>query len=329
MPASPLKAATGAPPDGQAVLDRLRGLPGGIELLELAARREGAEQDREVELVGGAVRDLLLDPTATPRELDVIVAHDALGFAGLLAEAILGGNSTEAPKPRVHERFGTATVQWGEGRVDIAQRRSEHYAHPGALPDTHPGTAEQDLARRDFAVNAIALALGGSTRGELRCVQGALEDLAARRLRVLHDQSFIDDPTRLLRLARYRARLGFQVEEQTARLAAEAISSDALQTVSHARVGAELRLALAEPDPVATLDSLQRLGVLSALHEAIQFDEPLARRGLAELPADPGASPEVLLLASLLVPGHAYDTTDYESRLRALLDGWELPAAES
>lgn len=318
---SSLQATPEAAPDGRVVLRRLRELPGGPELLDLGEARGGAE------LVGGAVRDLLLDPAAMPRELDTIVSHDPLGFAGALAEAISKAHA-EVPKPRVHERFGTATVQWPGGRIDVAQRRSERYAHPGALPETRPGSAEQDLARRDFTVNAIAVALGGSERGTLRCAEGALEDLAARRLRVLHPGSFIDDPTRILRLARYRARLRFEPDEPTARLAAEAIALGALQTVSHARIGAELGLALAEPDPVAALASLERLGALSALHEAIRFDEPLARAALGELPEEEGAWPAVLLLASLLLPGPHYDATDYESRLRALLDGWELPAAE-
>jgi tRNA nucleotidyltransferase (CCA-adding enzyme) len=145
---------------------------------------------------------------------------------------------------------------------------------------------------------------------------------------VLHDESFRDDPTRLLRMARYRARLGFTIESHTAQLAAEAIGTGALETVSPARIGAELRLTLAEPDPVAALESLQQLGALSALHEAIGLDAPLARSALAELPAPPQAWPDVLLLASLLRPGHSYDATSYETRLRVLLDGYEFPAAE-
>jgi tRNA nucleotidyltransferase (CCA-adding enzyme) len=145
-------------------------------------------------------------------------------------------------------------------------------------------------------------------------------------LRVLHEESFRDDPTRLMRIARYRARLGFAIEPHTAQLAAEAIEQGALETVSPARIGAELRLTLAEPDPVAALESLQQLGVLSALHEAIELDASLARAALGELPPD--GRPDVLLLASLLRPGHSFDSTDYQTRLRTLLDGWEFPGAE-
>lgn len=309
--------------DGRAVLERLRELPGGRLLLELSCGRD------DVALVGGAARDLLLG--REPRELDIVVDGAAEAFAGRIVSIVDGRFAADDGQRCAlerHERFGTAVVAWKHGRIDVASRRAESYAAPGALPDVRAGTREQDLQRRDFTVNAISIPLGGAHRGELCAAPHALEDLASGRLRVLHDQSFVDDPTRLLRLARYRARLGFEPDERTARLAAEAIAAGALATVSHARIGAELRLTLAEPDAVAALESLQRLGVLSALHEAIELDAPLARAALGELPPAADASPDVLLLASLLLPAHAYDTTDYATRLRALLDGFEFPAAE-
>jgi tRNA nucleotidyltransferase (CCA-adding enzyme) len=296
-------------------------------VLELACGRD------DVELVGGAARDLLLG--REPRELDIVVEGPADAFAERIASMIDGRVAADDGRRCAierHERFGTAVVAWKDGRIDVASRRAESYAAPGALPDVRAGTREEDLRRRDFTVNAIAIVLGGARRGELRPVEHALEDLASGRLRVLHERSFVEDPTRLLRLARYGARLGFEVEEQTARLAAQALAGDALATVSHARIGAELRLALAEPDPVAALEALDRLGVLAALHEAIALDAPLARAALAALPhadsADAAMPDEVLLLASLLLPRGSYDTTNYETRLRTLLDGWELPAAE-
>ncbi len=309
---------------GAAVLERLQELPGGSTLFDVAAVHG------EVELIGGAVRDLLLNPKGTPRELDVVVAEDSLGLAGMLAGRISLGRppGLDSPTPVVHDRFGTATVEWPGGRIDIAERRGEHYARPGALPEVRPGTVDEDLARRDFTVNAIAVPLSGPHRGELHGADGAFEDLAARRLRVLQERSFLDDPTRLLRMARYRARLSFEPDEHTARLAEQAIAGGAIATVSPARIGAELRLALAEPDPVAALESLQQLGVLSALHEAIELDAPLARAALAGLPPPPDAWPDVLLLASLLRPGHSYDSTDYQTRLRALLDSYEFSGSE-
>jgi tRNA nucleotidyltransferase (CCA-adding enzyme) len=307
----------GAPvlaPDGGGVLAAVAGCPGGPELLALAQTRE------DVALVGGATRDLLLG--RGPRELDVVVAADAEAFAGELAARIDGASANVT----AHERFGTALVDWGAGRIDVAERRAETYPEPGELPRVRAGSAEEDLRRRDFTVNAIALALGGPRRGRLEMAENALEDLAAGQLRVLHERSFIDDPTRLLRLARYRTRLGFELEARTGELAADALAAGALATVSRARVGAELRLALAEPDPVSTLVALRDLGILAALEPRLGFDEALALRALAMLPQDGRA--ETLLLAVLLL-GLALEGEGVgEPAMLELLDALEFTAAE-
>jgi tRNA nucleotidyltransferase (CCA-adding enzyme) len=192
-----------------------------------------------VAVVGGFVRDAWLG--REPRELDLLVEGDA----GELARS-LGGVVT------AYDRFGTATVDGGGWRIDVAQARRETYARPGALPDVATASIEEDLARRDFTVNAIAVRLPD---GEVIAVEHALEDLASGTLRVLHERSFLDDPTRALRLARYRARLGFAVEPRTAALARDARIED----VSGSRVGAELRLVLAEPDAPRILASLEGL----------------------------------------------------------------------
>jgi tRNA nucleotidyltransferase (CCA-adding enzyme) len=279
--------------DGASVLEELGGLPGGAELLALAAERG------DVELVGGATRDLLLG--RTPRELDIIIDGEPGAVALALFERLGrpdGGVVGESPGARVHERFSTASLSFPGGHIDIAARRAESYPTPGALPEVRAGTPEEDLRRRDFTVNAIALPLAGPHRGVLRTVPGALEDLNAGRLRVLHPRSFIDDPTRLLRLARYMGRLGFHVEEETAGLAARALADGALTTLSGARLGAELRLALAEDDPLASLQALDAIGVLAALSPPLSFDGPLARACLEAAP--PEASREALLLASMI-----------------------------
>ena len=313
---SPEQGSEAAPYSGAAVLERVGELPGGPELLRVAAGRG------DVELVGGATRDLLLGNT--PRELDVVVDTGADGFARELADALGLVGSYAGLRAGAHERFGTAFLVWHGGRIDAATRRAESYPTPGALPEVRPGTPEEDLLRRDFTVNAIAVALTGARRGELRAPEHALEDLAASRLRVLHQRSFIEDPTRLLRLGRYQARLGFALENATARLAAEALARDALASVSGARVGAELRLSLAEPDPVATLAALERLGILVAIDPRLGFDEGLARRGLAELPTD--GRPDLLLLSSLLIAGQ--DSGAERAGLTALLDELEFLAPD-
>lgn len=211
----------------------LRALPCGARLLDAAAGIDGAW------LVGGAVRDLLLG--REPRELDVVVEGDVHVLAGRLGQPLAE-----------HDRFGTATVTDGDCRYDLASTRAERYAHPGALPDVEPAGIDQDLVRRDVTVNAIAVRLAD---GEARGTANALDDLAAGRLRVMHDASFTDDPTRVWRVARYVARLGFVVEDHTRALAARADPT----TVSGPRHGNELRLTLAEPDPPAALEALAAL----------------------------------------------------------------------
>jgi tRNA nucleotidyltransferase (CCA-adding enzyme) len=314
---------------GVDLLEALAGQPGGSELLGLA------ENGAETAVVGGAVRDMMIG--RAPRELDVVLPVDVAQFAAELAARIEldGGGDVETT---LHERFGTALLEWRAGRIDIAQRRTETYAAPGALPDVRPGTLAEDLARRDFTINAIAVPLGGPDRGELICVAGALEDLQARLLRVLHDQSFIDDPTRLLRLARYQARLGFEVEGRTAELARAAIDGGALQTVSGVRLGAELRLALGEADAVAALSAMDELGLLSALSPHLHFDHRLALAALMLLAAASGGEgtprPELLLVSALLLPAALGPESGtgiepkVEQEMRELLDELQFTAAE-
>jgi len=287
------------------LLERIRGQPGGESLL--AAAHEG------VHLVGGAVRDILRGDA--PRELDVVVEGELERLLAALGGEVL-----------THERFGTATVTIDGSQLDIARARRELYRSPGALPDVEPAPLAVDLLRRDFTVNAIAVSLAGPNAGELVLVDHAREDLQAGRLRVLHERSFHDDPTRLLRLARYRSRLGFDVEQRTGELAAEALASGAIATLSGARLGAELRLALSEPDPPAAIAALAELGVLGALDPSLGFAEPLARRALAALPADGRA--DLLLLAAIMLSVAAPAGEEPGQAIAALLDRLQFSAAD-
>ena len=257
---------------GSAVLEALAQQPAGPELLALSRERG------DLALVGGAVRDLLTG--RSPRELDVTVDHGSAELAAQLSARLPQGSET------VHARFGTASVTSAGGCIDIAERRAESYPQPGALPQVRPGSPAEDLARRDFTVNAMSVPLGGPRRGLLEGVEHATEDLASGRLRVLHDRSFLDDPTRLLRLARYASRLGYAIEPHTAELAQAALAAAALDTVSGARTGAEIRLATAEDRPLAALSALGELGVLGALGLAPRYDAALAERALRLLPLE-------------------------------------------
>ena len=296
--------------DGQRLLERLGQSPGGPELIALAGEHGG------VELVGGAVRDLMLG--RRPRELDAIVPAEVESLAHELAERV-GGEAT------IHERFGTALVRAPGVNVDLATVRSESYAEPGALPDVYPGSAFEDLGRRDFTVNAIALGLAGESAGQLRAPPGGLEDLAARRLRVLHERSFLDDPTRILRMARYSSRLGFEVEPHTAELAAQALDAGALKTVSGARLGAELRLAFAEPCAVSVLAELDRAGVFSAWEPGVCFDEHVVRLALEVMPED-GSRPALFAAALLLGLAEELDGEETEATMRDFIADLQLPS---
>ena len=263
------------------LLDQLRALPAAAPLLSRLADRP------PVYVVGGAVRDLLLG--GTPHDLDLVIEGDA----AVVAAALEG-------ERRSHDRFGTSTIRLEGFTYDLATARRETYARPGALPDvTVPATLPEDLRRRDFTVNAIALGLTGAVAGTLNQVPGALEDVRAHRLRVLHDRSFVDDPTRMLRLARYAGRLGFSIDPGTRRL----IAPGGLETVSGARIGNELRLLVREPDPVAALLCLRELGLDRAIHPAFGLTEPApARRALALLPDDARADRLVLAVAANAIP---------------------------
>jgi len=280
------------------LLDRVQALPAARPLLARLENPAG------IYLVGGAVRDVLLG--GRPFDLDLVVEGDAAAAA-----ASLGGELT------VHDRFGTSTVRLDGFTYDIARARRETYAHPGALPDVTPAPLDEDLLRRDFTVNALAIALRG---GQLHAAPNGVEDLEAGRLRVLHDRSFIDDPTRLLRMARYASRLGFEIEPHTRRLADDAVRARALGTVSGPRLGAELRLLAREQDPVRALLALRELGLDAALHPGFGLrDEGLARRALELLPDDARPDRLVLAVASTGVPA---------GELPALLDALAFEASD-
>jgi tRNA nucleotidyltransferase (CCA-adding enzyme) len=299
--------------EGAVVLERLRRLPGGPELISVAQERGGG-----IELVGGAVRDLMLGER--PRELDAIVSSDVEQVAHALARSLDG-------EVTLHERFGTALVRSPTACVDFATIRAESYPAPGALPDVRPGSPEEDLLRRDFTVNAIAVALGGEQPGKVRAASHALEDLAARRLRVLHDQSFLDDPTRIMRLYRYATRLAFEVDPHTAALAATAMEAGALKTVSGQRLGAEVRLVFAEPDPVRALAEFDRLGVLTAWEEGVSFDEHVVNTALEVMPPD-GCKAVLFAAALMLEMANNLDREETEPTMREFIYDLELPSGE-
>ena len=223
-------------------------------LIELADQRRTA-----IYLVGGPVRDLLLD--LPPGDFDVAIEGDAIDLATHLAAA------ADLRIVR-HARFGTATVSGDGVQIDLATARSETYEAAGALPTVHPASINDDLHRRDFTVNAMALALNGNAVGRL------LDPAGGRLIRVLHTTSFQDDATRILRAARYEAGLGFRIEEATHDLLVRDLPF--LETISRARVHREFARTLLEHEPERALLRLADLGALRTLHPSLQFDRELA-----------------------------------------------------
>ncbi len=249
---------------------------------ELEAVRAAAGDD-PVYLVGGAVRDLLLGRGRA--DLDLVVVGDAAGLAANL--------DTD---PVEHERFATAKALLDGHEIDIATARTETYPHPGTLPEVAPADdLEGDLRRRDFTINAMALPLWGEV--ELIDPWGGRGDLESGLLRLLHERSLIDDPTRALRAARYAARFGFELVPGTAEL----IRAADLKTVSADRKTGELVKLAGEPNAAAGFELLGEWGQVELRQDGVE----LAARVSELLSAPPwqGVAPrERVVLAAALGP---------------------------
>jgi tRNA nucleotidyltransferase (CCA-adding enzyme) len=248
---------------------------------ELAPVREAGGDP--VYLVGGAVRDLLLGRGRA--DIDLVVEGDAAALARQLGAEVIA-----------HERFGTAKVKLDGHQLDIAGARSESYPRPGALPVVMGGAdLAADLRRRDFTINAMAIPLQGEPR--LIDPYGGEADLAVGQLRVLHDSSFVDDPTRALRAARYASRFGFGLEEGTGELIREAD----LATVSADRREAELLRLAGEQNAASGFALLAEWGLLELRAEGVELVEKVA--GLLDGGPWQGTTPrDRALLAAALGP---------------------------
>lgn len=245
------------------------------EFLQVAGRQAEA-QGHNLYLVGGAVRDLLLERPNT--DFDLVLEGDAPSFARRLARLMRDGSDDLKLSDRVtiHPRFGTAKFQRGDITIDVVTARSETYARPGALPTVKPDTIRDDLFRRDFTINAMAIELMPASIGRLLDYFYGIKDLQRGLIRILHNRSFIDDATRMLRAVRYEQRLGFKLEDDTERLLKRDVSY--LDTISGDRIRHELELICREDKPEQILERAQTLGVLRQLHPALKVDGATAER---------------------------------------------------
>jgi tRNA nucleotidyltransferase (CCA-adding enzyme) len=267
-------------------------------------------QKTTIHLVGGPVRDLLLERALV--DVDLVVEGDARA----LAEAVLKESGGDALALVSHDRFGTVRIEAPDAQIDLAQLRNESYAHPGALPDVEAGTLAQDLRRRDFSINALICRLRASEPSKpmpIVDLEGGLEDLGQRRLRILHSRSFHDDPTRVWRAARFAARLGFSLDRKSRKVLRDALRDGSFGAVSGERWRRELQLTFEEArrgvHAGQVLRALSDWHVLSALEPGLLLGPdrmvPLRRLSraiaLPEWPA-PRWRPWVAGLAIWLAP---------------------------
>ena len=292
-----LRALEGVEPapatEGRSLADELHALEQLRPIIDAVAtlgdRAEG------VYLVGGTLRDILLGEENF--DIDIAVEGDAIAFARALA-SVLAGRFTP------HAKFGTAVVSYGDGeRLDVVTTRTEFYDAPGALPTVERAALNEDLRRRDFTINAMAASLKPADFGRLVDPYDGRSDLSARVLRVLHNLSFIDDPTRIFRGIRYEARYGFRFDEHTTRLARGCIEMGLVGDLSSVRLRDELVQLLEDPGAPSGIERLGELSVDRAIHphlrgdpeaaslferarvlrEELQVDVPVWRLGIAVL----------------------------------------------
>ncbi|OIO37604.1 MAG: hypothetical protein AUJ75_03945 [Candidatus Omnitrophica bacterium CG1_02_49_10] len=222
----------------------------------------------KVYLVGGMVRDIFLGIGQI--DFDFTVERDAVKFAETLAKKLKG-------KVVNYKRFGTATIYARNGlRTDLSTARREKYVKPGALPKVRPGVIRDDMHRRDFTVNAMAVSLNKCRFGELIDFYGGIRDLKEKRISVLHEESFIDDATRILRAVRFESRYGFRMDARTESLLKKALKRKIFSTISPERFRNEIVYLLNEPEPIKPLERMKELGILRFIDGSMKLSEESA-----------------------------------------------------
>jgi tRNA nucleotidyltransferase (CCA-adding enzyme) len=238
----------------QDILQLLHDLPEEIRLLLNRVQKVGDELGYSIYIVGGFVRDLLLKvPT---HDLDFVVEGDGHAFAKALYARMNEGQLV------LHEQFGTARIEFPDGsHLDVAKSRWEYYAFPGALPQVEESRLRDDMFRRDFTINAMAIAINSHRYGELVDYYGGLRDLNQREIRFLHNLSFIEDPTRILRAVRFAGRYGFRLAKETREGIFTALKEEVLHKLSIERFTEEVMRLLDEKKFGIMGESLVELGV--------------------------------------------------------------------
>ncbi|RKX98835.1 MAG: polya polymerase, partial [Spirochaetes bacterium] len=240
-------------------------LPSNIIMLLKEMGKVGDDMGYHLYAVGGFVRDLML--RYENLDIDVVVEGDAIKFAERFSRM-------HGYKVINHKKMGTATIKLPDGfKVDVATARIEYYASPGAIPTVEHGSLKLDLFRRDFTINALALALNPKNFGEVIDFFGAQKDIKERVIRVIHNLSFVEDPSRIFRAIRFEQRYQFQLGKHTLNLIRSTIKTGFLSSIGAHRIFLELLLIFKEKDPVAILRRLNSLGVLKAIDPKLELSE--------------------------------------------------------
>jgi tRNA nucleotidyltransferase (CCA-adding enzyme) len=243
-----------------------RNIPNHILQLLYTAGELADSLNVKIFMVGGSVRDLLLSQYIS--DLDLVVEGDGIQFAYALAKELKG------ILKRVHRRFGTAVVMTVDGlRVDVASARTEFYEHPGALPNVKFSSLKQDLFRRDFTINALAVKINRRDFGVLLDFFNGLEDIKNKKIRILHNSSFVDDPIRIFRAIRFEQRFGFTIEKQTEELLKLAVIDGFIKRLSSQRIIAELMHILEEPKPEECFNRLLKLNIFEQISPLLVWNE--------------------------------------------------------
>lgn len=269
-------------------------------------------------IVGGIVRDIILGRKNL--DIDIVTEGPAIPFAQSVAKAT-------GAKVTVYPQFGTATLQWPFGlRLDLVAVRQESYPHPGALPQVRPGTLKDDLFRRDFTINAMAICLNHDRWDQLVDEFGGLSDLREKKIRVLHERSFSDDPTRILRCVRFEQRLRFHIDPRTLGLLKQALREEVIPAINGGdkrgvdnvkppRYFTEFKKMLAEEQPQRHLTRLKALGALWVVDAALKTDFRLLKQIQQRL----SQAPEDIACNRWLISLMAITETMSGAKLRAFL----------
>jgi len=217
-------------------------------------------------IVGGSVRDLLRGEANL--DIDIVVEGDGIAFAHALGKKLNA-------RVQSHKRFGTAVVVTGEFKFDIATSRTEYYESPAALPRVETSSIKKDLYRRDFTVNTMAIKLNPDSFGHLFDFFGGQRDIKEKTIRILHNLSFIEDPTRAFRAIRFSERFGFKISKHTIELIKTAVRINLFDKLSGTRMYDELNLLFLETEPISAIKRLEELGLLKCIHHHLKVTETL------------------------------------------------------